>query len=251
MSGPLPKSPPGPGEVHVWWISLELVPGDALAVLSPGEWARADWFRQPRDRARWTAARAALRLILSGYTGSAPDRLQISPSPIAKGEGGRAVRVGRWVKPALTGGSPLRFSLTHAGDRAALAVAWEREVGLDLEPIDQDLDLPPLMAVACTAAESARLETLPAAERVASFLTLWTLKEAYLKALGSGLSRDPRTISIELLANGHVAAHDSDPETENEPWSLRLLDAGPGWAAALASGGAEPVVREFHWPPRP
>jgi 4'-phosphopantetheinyl transferase len=160
------------------------------------------------------------------------------------------VRADVWRKPALAGNSSLCFSLSHAGDRAALAVAWEQEVGIDLEPVDPTLDLPPLLAVACTPAEFALIDALPTAERVASFLTHWTLKEAYLKALGTGLSRDPRAISIELLANDRVAVHDSDPETANQPWSLRQLNAGPGWAAALAIRGVEPVVREFNWSPR-
>jgi 4'-phosphopantetheinyl transferase len=261
MSGPGPMALPRAGEVHVWWIPLDLIPGDALAILSPDERARADRFRRPVDRARWIAARAALRQILSGYTRSSPDRLrfartvghaargtrfprEISPSPLAPGEGDWGVRADRWIKPALAGGSPLRFSLTHAGDRAALAVAWEREVGIDLEPIDAALDLPPLMAVACTTAESARLDALPAAVRVESFVALWTLKEAYLKAIGIGLSRQPRSVEIELLRDGRAAILDPDSALA---CSLRLLDAGPGWVAALALAGMEPTVREFRW----
>ncbi|MGH2616779.1 MAG: 4'-phosphopantetheinyl transferase family protein [Thermomicrobiales bacterium] len=160
------------------------------------------------------------------------------------------MRAGRWRKPALAGDSPLRYSLAHAGNRAALAVAWERDVGIDLEAVDLELDLPPLMAVACAPAEAARLETLPVAERVEAFLTLWTLKEAYLKATGAGLSQDPRTIAVELLPNGRAAVRDTDPKSAHQRWSLSRLDAGPGWVAALAIDGADQAVREFHWLPR-
>lgn len=164
------------------------------------------------------------------------------------GEGGRGVRANTG-KPALTGASPLRFNLTHAGDRAALAVAWEREVGIDLEPIAPELDLPPFLAVACTPAETARIEALPPSERVAAFLTLWTIKEAYLKAIGAGLSREPRAIAIDLSPDGRAVVHDSRMESGSPRWSPRLLGAGTGWVAALAVDGAEPEISVFAWPP--
>ena len=110
-------------------------------------------------------------------------------------------------RPSL-GESSLRFNLAHAGDRAALAVARDREVGVDLEPIDPCLDVLPLLAIACSETEAARIAALAPGARVEAFLTCWTLKESYLKGIGTGLSRDPRTVEIALLPDDRAVATD-------------------------------------------
>lgn len=177
-----------------------------------------------------------MRQILAGYTGIAPSRL--------------AFRRGRWGKPELDGSAaPWRFNVTHAGNRAALAVAWKQEVGIDLEPIDHSLDLAPLIAAMCAPAEAAGVRALPEGERAASLLTLWTQKEAYLKGTGEGFSRDPRTIEIGLGRAGSATLRDRDLPDRASGWCLLPLDAGSGWTAALALTQPPDAVREFHFPP--
>jgi 4'-phosphopantetheinyl transferase len=235
MSGSTRISPPASGNVDVWWIDLDRIEDDSPSVLSPDERVRADRFRRPRDRARWVSARVAQRQILTGYAGMAPAELRLTH--------------GIHGKPALLGGSSLHFNFTHAGERAALAVAWAREVGIDLEPVAPALDVSPLLAVACSQTEAARLAALPPVARPEAFLTCWTLKEAYLKGIGAGLSRDPRTVEVELLPDGHAKLADLLAEIEEPRWSLRLLDAGCGWVAAVAVPGQLQSVGVYHWPP--
>jgi 4'-phosphopantetheinyl transferase len=155
----------------------------------------------------------------------------------------------------LAGETSLCFSLAHAADRAVLAVAPAREVGIDLEPVDPALDLPALLAAACTPAEAARIGALADDRRGEAFLTLWTLKEAYLKATGAGLTREPRSFSVSLAPDHRAAVHDpfavADANAGAREWNVRILDAGAGWVAALAVAGAEGAVRDFRWPPLP
>jgi 4'-phosphopantetheinyl transferase len=225
-----------PDAVHVWWIDLERIEEPDWHVLSPEERARAARFRQPGDRRRWSQARTALRQILARYSSAPPEALRFAPGP--------------WGKPALVGGAALRFSLSHAGPRAALAVARERDVGIDLEPLAPhlDRDLASLIAVGCSPAETARLLALPPDARLEAFLACWTMKEAYLKALGVGLSRDPRAIETETTSGGRVVVRDPLAVEGPPAWTLRRLDAGPGWLAALAVADAAPRVEVFGWP---
>ena len=223
-----------PDDIHVWWINLEQSGVDAATVLSTDERARAERFNHPQDRARWTSARVAVRQILARYTGDHPAALRLTYGPC--------------LKPALVGSMPLRFSLAHARERAALAVAWEREVGIDLEPIDPGLAVSPLLGVVCSQTEIARLDALPPPARLHAFLAYWTLKEAYLKGTGAGLSRDPRTIEVEPLPEGRAAVRDTGIGVQAQHWSVRLLDAGPGWIAALASSVQARLVLEYDWP---
>ena len=251
-----------PGEeIHIWWIDLRAAPDD-INILSPHERARAARFHQQRDRIRWTRAHAAVRHILSGYLGLSPqdvqfipetgsDKTPVAPSPSAMGAGyplgsGRGVR--GIAKPKLLNDPRLRFNLAHAEDRAALAVAWEREVGIDLEPLEAVLDVRALLPIACSPAETVRIEALHPLERVEAFLTLWTVKEAYLKAIGLGMSREPRALEIELGVGGCIVVHDAYDPRASFGWGVRLLDAGPGWVAALAVEDAGIGTRAFAWP---
>jgi 4'-phosphopantetheinyl transferase len=248
------RSLPTSDQVHVWWIDLGVTPGAAEAILSPDERARAARFRYRRDGVRWIRARAVIRQILAGYlglpppdiwfTGGTPATSSTSPFPIAVEEGGGGLR----AKPALVNDPRLRFNFAHSGDRAVLAVAWEREVGVDLEPIDADLNLASLLTAACTPAEIAHVEALSPDVRIERFLTLWTVKEAYLKAIGLGIFREPRTVEVALLVDGHAMVHDPHEMNTSRRWDVRLLDAGAGWVAALAVAGSGCVPRRFTWP---
>jgi 4'-phosphopantetheinyl transferase len=231
-----------PGDVHVWWIDLTPVT-DASLVLAPDEQTRADRIRLSPERERWIVARAAQRQLLSQYAGLAPRELPLE--------------IGPQGKPALAGGSPYRFSFTHAGDRAALAIAWRCEVGIDLEPADPDwpgrANLDQLIARVCSAEEISRLQAMPVEDRMEAFLQLWTLKEAYLKGIGAGLGQEPRDLEFDVFENGRALIHQgrAQPRGSADPsadWTLRLIDAGDGWIAALAVATAELEIVHFTWP---
>jgi 4'-phosphopantetheinyl transferase len=206
------------GDVDVWWIDLDRIADGSPSVLAHDERVRAERFRSPRDRARWISARVALRQVLTGYTGMMPAQLQLTR--------------GTHGKPALAGESSLRFNLAHAGERAVLAVTWDREVGVDLEAIDPCLDVMPLLAVSCSEAE-ARIAALAPDARAEAFLTGWTIKESYLKGIGIGLSRDPRTVEIALLPDDRASVTDRLAETGNHNGACvfftPVLAGSPRW----------------------
>ncbi|MFF6990350.1 4'-phosphopantetheinyl transferase superfamily protein [Streptomyces sp. NPDC010273] len=176
---------PDRGLVHVWRIPLAGPPADAALaaaarVLGAGERVRAERLRLDADRRRWTAARVALRTVLSWYTGMRPDLITLA--------------YGRHGKPRLAGRPPggLRFSLSHSHDRALLAVCRGVPVGVDLEhpsagPAD-GRDLDDLAAAVLAPAELHSYLGLPAARRRAALLRRWTGKEAVLKATGRGVT---------------------------------------------------------------
>ena len=237
MSGRTPVSLPGLGDVDVWWVDLDGIEDDSPSLLAHDERVRAERFKSPRDRGRWISARVALRQILAGYTGTVPAQLQLM--------------LGTHGKPALAGESLLRFNLAHAGERAVLAITRDREVGVDLEAIDPCLDVMPLLAVSCSEVEAARIAALAPDARAEEFLTCWTLKESYLKGIGTGLSREPRTVDVTLLPDDRAIVTDRLAETGEPPWSVRLLHPGPGWVAAVAAPGQLLSITEYHWPPPP
>jgi 4'-phosphopantetheinyl transferase len=209
----------GTGTV-VWWARpVAPTEGGGLAdLLDAHERARLARFRRDVDKARYLAAHALARLLLAAAVGRPAGELEFD----------RTCRCGeQHGKPVLPGGPG--FSLTHAGGLVGVAVHPDGMVGLDVEE-ERDLsDLPALAAHACSPAE-----TTPDPE---SFFTLWTRKEALLKATGAGLSSPMSAIT---LGPSGVAEWTGDGAPVGPVW-VRDLSPAPGYRAAIAGLGREPA----------
>jgi 4'-phosphopantetheinyl transferase len=153
-------------------------------------------------------------------------------------------------KPALVqnGSDSLQFSVSHSGEYALFAIAAGRAVGVDLELESPQID-PVLLAPHCfSPGEIAQLNALPEAWRAKAFLKGWTCKEAFVKAKGDGVFLELSSFDVcldpsepaRLLRTGWDAL-------EARRWCLRVLDLGPGVAAAVAAEGSDLniVMRNF------
>jgi 4'-phosphopantetheinyl transferase len=218
---------PDAGEVGVWRVELDAeVPALAgyLGDLAPDERERAGRFHFERDRCRFVIARGVLRRLLAEALGSAPGEV--------------AFRYGRHGKPELAGGqaaSRLRFNVAHSDGLALFALAWGRGVGIDVERVRSGIDGEGIARRFFSAHEVAALHALPAAVREQAFFRCWTCKEAYVKALGQGLSLglDRFDVSLDPAAPVALLAHRGAPEAPSR-WMLVDVAAAPGYAAALA-----------------
>jgi 4'-phosphopantetheinyl transferase len=214
-----------PGEVHVWRASLnvsETALASCSAVLSAGERERAARYRFARDRAHFIAARAFLRAILGAYTGRPAAQVH--------------VRVGRHGKPVLADAPGPEFNLSHSGGIAIYAVS-DRRVGVDVERIRPMPDALAIAARFFSAAERLALEAVESSRLAEHFFTCWTRKEAYLKARGDGIGSSLRAFSVSVDPERPALI---GCETGDDPsrWTLVNLQAGEGFAAALAVDGA-------------
>jgi 4'-phosphopantetheinyl transferase len=202
-----PRQPrPLAAEVHVWRAELDRGDERAEPELPADERERAAGMRSDRIRRRWVAARRALRLVLGGYLDEDPARI--------------ALQLGSRGKPELAAPSlPLRFNLSHSGDLALVAVALDREVGVDVEAIKQRRGLAELARRALSADEAAAVRAAPAEAQLGVFHDAWVRHEAIAKCLGVGLG-------APLPA---------------APVTVSALDTGPGYAAAIAVAGEAPA----------
>ncbi|MET7621967.1 4'-phosphopantetheinyl transferase superfamily protein [Streptomyces sp. NPDC005408] len=222
--GTIPPTGPHPGIVDLWMLHLpqaddqaQDTPGLDTSVLSPDEQRRACAFARPRDRLRYTFAHTALRRLLGAQLGLPPQDLAFTrePCPCCGAPHGRPAL----ADPPL----PLHFSLSHGGDLVLIGTAAV-PVGVDVEPVPAPSVVADLAGV-MHPAEQAELAAAPAARRPAAFTRLWARKEAYLKALGTGLGRD---LAADYLGTTGLAA----PPTG---WTVTDLPAGPSHAAACAA----------------
>ncbi len=96
------------------------------------------------------------------------------------------------------GGEAVRFNLSHSHGLALFAVTRDQEIGVDLECVRDDLEVEQIANLFFSPREVAMLRDLPGAMRNEAFFRCWTLKEAYIKTLGKGLSipLDRFTVSV-------------------------------------------------------
>lgn len=215
-----------PGTVTVGWTSIAgLQPPDLAALierLPAAEQDRARGLRLDAQRARFVVGRALLRAVAVGPT--ALDAVELAPADLGIdiGLAGEPLGVG-----ALEG---LFLSLAHSGDCVLAAVA-DRQVGVDVQQLREGDVNPALAARVCSPAELAYLDSVSERDRLRVFMTVWTRKEAYGKALGVGL---------DFALNSVTAGPDASV-IGGVPGSWQVCDLaiGEGYAAALVAAGTD------------
>lgn len=211
------RAAPGRNEVHVWFADFGRDEADAgrfRSLLDPHERARADRLAVPRLHTRFVRAHGLLRLVLAAYAGDSPANLRFT--------------AGHHGKPALADRAGISFSLSGAGDAVAIAVAHGCEVGIDIEEATPVGDADELVARYFSPRELAAYRSLPGDLRGTAFPRLWTRKEAFVKGIGRGLAYPLDAFSVGLGVP--VELHGRDTGS----WSLRHVEPGPDFAAALA-----------------
>ncbi|MEV7510496.1 4'-phosphopantetheinyl transferase superfamily protein [Streptomyces sp. NPDC089922] len=221
----------GPERVWQRRVSGHLAQASRHAsVLDAAERARLAAFRAPAERDRYLVAHVAVRTLLGECLGIAPGAVRLTREPCTDCGGPHG-------RPVVADATGVHFSLSHAGDLVAVAVAAV-PVGVDVE------ELPPPAVVARTApaalhpGELAALAALPEDERPAAFARCWTRKEAYLKATGTGLNTDPTTVLAG--AGTHPVAVPG--------WRVADVPTLPGYAAAVAAHDPTDAPRPAHAP---
>jgi 4'-phosphopantetheinyl transferase len=202
----------------IWtWAKIPSTTGKELvspACLSTADRARADRFRRSEDRLRFVAGRGLLAALLRQTAPTPP-----VPLELALTEHGR---------PFLPSSPDLVFSISHAGDVVAVALARGARVGLDVEALDRRVDLPALAKRILNPADLARFSAVAEPDRARAFFRAWTGKEAVLKAKGLGLFGGLEPIAAPL---------DDRPATLTEQadtWHLRPLPLPEGYVGCIA-----------------
>ncbi|MBT2402023.1 4'-phosphopantetheinyl transferase superfamily protein [Streptomyces sp. ISL-87] len=192
--------------------------GNAVVYTTWGEWLPSvltnprlrellghDWDRYRRTpdaavRYRFAAARLFIKYMAATALGTTPEYLDL------------AYRLGG--RPYLRGFDQLELSLTHTGELMAVGLSRTGRIGVDVELADRHVPLELLETRILTPTEAQELAELPESERVAHALRLWTLKEAYSKALGQGLRLGFKEFGFSR--GGRLRAPDGSSATRGE-----------------------------------
>jgi 4'-phosphopantetheinyl transferase len=230
-----------PGEVHVWLVEPEAISEPRLLsayaeLLDAEESARQRRFHFPRHQRQYLVSHALVRLTLSRYAPVAPAAWSFVTNaygrPEVRGEGHA------W----------LRFNLSHTEGMALCAVTAGEDLGADVEDASRPGQTVELADHFFAPAEAAALRALPPERQRERFFEYWTLKEAYIKARGMGLSLSLQQFAFALEA-GQPPRIRCDPalgDDAPEAWRFVQLRPSARHQAALAvrrAGGAPLTVR--------
>ena len=199
------------------------------AVLTDEERDRARRFVFDRDRDRFIGARACLRQLLAARLGTPPDSVDLV--------------YGAHGKPALAPGyadTGLRFNVSHCDDLTLYAFSCGREIGIDVEAVRPIGDADDIAARFFSQRENRAYRVLEPSDRPLGFFQCWTRKEAFIKALGDGLSYPLDRFDVSLTPGEPAQIlRVEDTPGDRCGWRLESWSPAPGFVAAVVMGDRE------------
>jgi 4'-phosphopantetheinyl transferase len=234
---------PASDEVRVYVADATSFSRDAstrrrfIAWLQPAERARYDGYHADIDRFMFLIGRAMARTLVGRALGVEPVRW-----PWREGPHGR---------PEIDlPDTNVRFNVAHSAGLVACALARGRDVGVDVETLDRSPIDPRLIHRCSSPSETADIEARPIEARRARFLQYWTLKEAYLKARGLGISVHLGDISFSLDGAAPRVALSGSLAGSDTRWAFHLAQPTDRHLLAVAastSDGVHPAVGVEAW----
>lgn len=216
-----------PGDVHVWHLLTEQIADPELlhsweASLPAEERAGHQRYAQPRDRLHFLLSRVMLRTVLASCLNVPPAKIEYTTNAFGK--------------PVVKGADSLRvhFNLSHSHGAIVCAVSRDREVGVDVEDWSRPVQYLDLAERYFEAREFAHLTRLERERLPAAFFAIWTLKEAFVKAIGQGLTFPLDSFAF-LLDEDRLTGFCPPPSCGANDWQCIQFELGRRHRGALVA----------------
>lgn len=227
-------------EIHVWRASLEqpeAVFRKLQATLSADEFARASRFQFEQHRRRFVVARGVLRDILGRYLGVAANVITFEYETHGKPKLAKAKHPENFC-----------FNLSHAKELALCAITRGHALGVDVEHIHPISDAEQIARRFFSEREAGQFCALPQEQKQIAFFNCWTRKEAFIKALGEGLSHPLDRFEVAFLPGELAALLQTRPDPqEAERWSMFAFEPAADYAGALVVAGKDFALKYWQW----
>ncbi|MBN4061716.1 MAG: hypothetical protein COA57_11770 [Flavobacteriales bacterium] len=214
------------GLIHYWWVPIQDNGNffeECKATLSKKEQEQISFFKFKRVQSERIISHGALRLLLGNYLRMDPKKVRIASHK--KG------------KPYSADDPKLYFNTSHSGGRCAFAFSRDHEVGIDIEKLRPMKDVDELIDRNFTPVEQAYINKLQD-DKLNRFFRYWTLKEAYLKAIGEGMRLAPDSLEFTIGSCGAKLTGTSG-YVEHEDWSFREITPEIGYTGTIAYLGKD------------
>lgn len=220
------------GEIHLWICSLDPTP-EFLEVfkssLSDKELKTSTFFSFPKDQVAYIASQGFLRIILSRYLSI--DGRDLVFARHRKG------------KPYLINDTSLLYNISNSGQYVVVSISKHGEVGVDLEKVRPLDDFEDLVQKNFSPFERNYINKVHS-EKLQRFFKLWTLKEAFLKAIGEGMRLTPDNLEF-LIENGKFKLNSGPGFFEFEQWEFSDIKFGNDYVGSLAHLGSPGYISDL------
>ena len=219
--------------VEVWHARVDRpVSGvrELAVLLDPEERARAERFVRAEDRTRFIVSHGVLRKLLAERVGLLAAEIRFE-----------ARRHGKPFVP----NSDWQFSLSHSGDYMLCAFTRHLQLGVDVEQMRSMPDYESIAERYFADEERRQLRALPDGQHRQGFFRIWTLKEAYLKATGEGLSFPLVDFDVSLDPVGLLRV--AGRPDEEKKWGMAAFSPHPDYQAAIAVEGLQWTLSHHTW----
>jgi 4'-phosphopantetheinyl transferase len=189
------------------------------SLLTPWERGKSQRFIKTSDRNSYILVHGLLRSLLSNPLGLPPDCIKF--------------RYNQYGKPYVTGtGTNIFFNMSHSSDISVIGVDPVSEIGVDVEKINENVDYKPIINHFFTCNEISYIQEQKG-KSVRRFYELWTRKEAFLKALGIGITEN---LSVDVSGNADVKlGNPSDRRNNPEKFQLKTVSFKDKYIVSIAS----------------
>jgi 4'-phosphopantetheinyl transferase len=223
-------------DIHVWQIDLETqlqYLETYWSHLSNLEQSRASKFRFEIHKNNYIIRTGILRILLSNYMRCQPDEMEFE--------------IEEFGKPKLTN-SDLEFNLSHSKNKAIIAIAIDVQLGIDIEYIDEKIKAKEIAGNFFSNEEIKQLCALEDVKLADGFFNIWTKKEAFIKAIGTGLTYPLDAFDVSLDNSEQKALTRLDNSfTEAQKWNLFSIKTFNNFKGALAYIGNAKEIQYFNY----
>jgi 4'-phosphopantetheinyl transferase len=224
-------------EIHVWFCCPDKITDKSVldeyhSILSAEEIAKYKRFHFEKDRHSYLISHALVRKVLSSYCNVKPDEWGFTNNQHGKPDVSPEIKC-----PAL------KFNLSHTDGMSVCVVSLESDCGVDVENIQRESRAREVAERMFSPAEVATMQSCGDDEIQSMFFDYWTLRESYVKALGTGLGGSSKAFYFTVaeqeagdrrVAKIHYVPADSD---KSSAWRFLLLNLSPEHISAVAIEG--------------
>ena len=229
-------------EIHVMWFELDQpqhIVDNYYRILNRDEKKRILNFKTELLRKRHTVSRGVLRMLISKYLDAKPEMVEFLYS--------------KQGKPFLS--SPkntinLQFNMSHSNRLGMCAFTKDDAVGVDVEKIRKLSNLEDMIEMCMSEFEKGWFSKLPPTTRNQMFYKVWTVKEAFIKAIGAGFSFPLVNVEVKISVDNKCEFHRIKKESGLfGKWRVFTFAPDRNFTASLVTGADNSKIKRFYWEP--
>ena len=210
-----------PPDVNLHWVRPQSIDLNLASILSESEKDKASQFAFEKDRRLYLAAHIFLRSILSKYSGVEPEKLVFKHNAFGK--------------PSLAAESKLCFNLSHTTGMIVCAISDCLDIGVDVENHKRIVEMKHILHSSFSSKEAKDvLQQSPRLQQHKRFFTYWTLKEAYVKGVGGGLTIPLKLCNFQQTDQGWKILGRTQNRIKKTKWAFYNSTLGDEWVVSVA-----------------